>query len=326
MTQPWMAEREVSVLLACALIEEQFPELAPARVEAFGVGWDNVAYRVNEAFVFRFPRRQLGAACMEAEIAVLPHVAESLPLPVTNPAFVGRATVDYPWSFAGYRMLAGRTACAAALDDAQRTRLAEPLAHFLACLHAFTAPQIDAWNARPDTLGRLDAHKRVPMARQALERVRQRGLLPDLQPLHAIVDDIARRHGVDQPASGEEASIETEPVVLVHGDLYARHLLVDEDGALGGVIDWGDIHAGRAATDLMIAHSFLPPAAHTVFRTAYGPISEATWRMARFRAVYHTAALATYAHDTEDEALLRESHTAFRYIISKYENQISTKG
>jgi len=325
MTQPWIAEREVPPALARALIEAQFPELAPARVEAFGVGWDNVAYRVNEQFVFRFPRRQLGAECMEAEIAVLPHVAGRLPLPVTDPCFVGRAAEDYPWPFAGYRMLPGRTACTAGLDDAQRTRLAEPLAHFLATLHAFTPPQIYEWNAAPDTLGRLDTQKRIPMARQALERVRQLGLMEDLDPFFALMEDLARRHRTDPPAGKAASTMEAEPIVLVHGDLYARHLLVDESGALCGVIDWGDVHAGRAATDLMIAHSFLPPAAHARFRQAYGPISDKAWRMARFRAFYHSAIVAAYAHDIADEALLRESRTALHFISSNFEDRNSKK-
>ena len=177
-------------------------------------------------------------------------------------------------------------------------------------MHAFTPPQIKAWGAGPDALKRLDVPHRVPKAHQVLEGVRQRGLLPDVAALSAIVDDMAQRYPADQQAY--EA-----PIVLVHGDLYARHLLVDEAGALSGIIDWGDIHAGRAATDLMIAHSFLPPAAHDLFKKTYGPISETTWRMARFRAVYHTATVATYAHDTDDEPLLRESLTALRFLISK---------
>ena len=47
----------------------------------------------------------------------------------------------------------------------------------------------------------------------------------------------------------------------VHGDLYARHLLLDETRLPSGVIDWGDVHLGDPALDLSVAISFLPPAA-----------------------------------------------------------------
>jgi aminoglycoside phosphotransferase (APT) family kinase protein len=318
MPPPWTAEREVPASLARTLIASQFPELSPARIEPFGVGWDNTAYLVDGQFVFRFPRRQLGADCMAAELAVLPHLAARLPLPIPDPVFAGRPAEGYPWPFAGYRRLAGRTACAALLDDHGRARLAEPLARFLAALHATPAAQARAWGAGPDTFGRLDLQKRVPMAREYLDRVKQLGLVQDIQPLVAVVDDIARRSQA-APAAGDPASprkSQARPVVLVHGDLYVRHLLVDEVGDLCGVIDWGDVHLGRPAVDLSIAHTFLPPAAHQAFRTTYGHISEEDWRLARFRAVYHSAIVVTYGHEAGDEVLLRAGRTSLRYLAS----------
>lgn len=304
MTKPWKAEHEVSAAQTRHLIESQFPDLAPARIQPLGVGFDNTAYLVNEQFVFRFPRRQLGADCMEVELAVLPHLVTDLSLPIPDPIFVGQPTDSYPWAFAGYPRLAGRTACAAKLDDGQRTNLGQPLARFLASLHRFSTAQGYAWGAPADTLGRLDAKKRVPMARLYLERLYQLGLLPDIQDLMVVVDDFS-----------EEAKSSSR-MTLLHGDLYARHLLVDDSGSLCGVIDWGDIHVGSIAVDLAIAHSFLPPAAHDRFREAYGPISEQDWRKARFRAIYHSAVVAAYGHDVGDEDLVCEGLTSLQYIVS----------
>ena len=71
-------------------------------------------------------------------------------------------------------------------------------------------------------------------------------------------------------------------------DLYARHLLVDDDGGLASVIDWGDVHLGDRAVDLAIAHTFLPPVVHEAFRNAYGPVDDTTWSIARLRALWHT--------------------------------------
>jgi aminoglycoside phosphotransferase (APT) family kinase protein len=39
------------------------------------------------------------------------------------------------------------------------------------------------------------------------------------------------------------------PPTWLHGDLHPRNVLV-EQGAITGIIDWGDITAGDAATDL----------------------------------------------------------------------------
>jgi aminoglycoside phosphotransferase (APT) family kinase protein len=73
------------------------------------------------------------------------------------------------------------------------------------------------------------------------------------------------------------------------------------------VIDWGDIHIGDRAVDLAIAFSFVPPRARKAFGEAYGAIDDATWRLARFRAVVHAAAVARYAHGVGNEELLRDS-------------------
>ena len=59
--RPWTPEREVDAGLARALVEEQFPQFKPARVEPLGEGWDNAVFKANDKWVFRFPRRQLAA-------------------------------------------------------------------------------------------------------------------------------------------------------------------------------------------------------------------------------------------------------------------------
>src|SRR5262249_28090131 len=101
---------------------------------------------------------------------------------------------------------------------------------------------------------------------------------------------------------------------LVHGDLYARHLLVNPADELAGVIDWGDVHLGDPASDLMIAHAFLPPAAHAAFRRAYGAIADLTWHIARLRALWHTVFVLVYADATQDADLLREGRMALHHL------------
>ena len=86
----------------------------------------------------------------------------------------------------------------------------------------------------------------------------------------------------------------------VHGDLYARHLLVDEARKVTGVIDWGDVHLGDPALDLSVAISFLPPSARPEFQAACGPIEAHTWRRARFRALFYGIMLTHYGDQTGD--------------------------
>ncbi len=64
---------------------------------------------------------------------------------------------------------------------------------------------------------------------------------------------------------------------------------------------------GDPALDLSIAYSFLPRSAQAEFRSAYGTIDEATWRLARFRALQYGTYLVPYGHEIGDHDLVREA-------------------
>jgi aminoglycoside phosphotransferase (APT) family kinase protein len=101
--------------------------------------------------------------------------------------------------------------------------------------------------------------------------------------------------------------------VISHGDLYSRHLLVGEKGALSGVIDWGDLHLNSRALDLQVAWSFLPPRGRDEFRRNYPEIGEQVWALARFRTICHSALVARYSRAISDDKLLAESLRALRW-------------
>ena len=107
MSSPWSAEVDLTGAAATRLIEAQFPKLNPARLEPFGVGWDNTAYRVNSKFVFRFPRRQMGAECLEAEVRVLPALAGRLPPVHAEPDHGRTAHREVPLAVRGLRAAPG---------------------------------------------------------------------------------------------------------------------------------------------------------------------------------------------------------------------------
>ena len=102
----------------------------------------------------------------------------------------------------------------------------------------------------------------------------------------------------------------------MHGDLYARHLIVDAHHTVTGVLDWGDVHLGDPAIDLTLAFTFLPPEARDAFRAAYGPIDDATWDRARFRAFHYGAALLQYGRSEGDTDIARVGLDALRFGAS----------
>lgn len=306
MTQaPWTPERVVDADEARALITAAGWDLELATVATLGQGFDNTAFLVDGAWVVRFPRRQIAAPLVVSEAALLPWIAPRVPLPVPLPCLIGQPSERFPWTFTGYRLLTGRTAAAADLDDDARVAAAPVVARFLAALHALPIDEARSRGAGGDAFAKLDVGPRIARVRKDLEAARARGLvdaaaLARLEPVYADVADLRG----------------PRPAALVHGDLYAQHVLVDDAGAPNGVIDWGDVHVGDPALDLAFAWLFLPPTSRAAFRAAYGPIDDDTWRLARFRAVCHAAVDLVYAEDADEPDLAREIGYALSWLAT----------
>ena len=299
MSRPWDAAREVGPELALSLVREQFPALAARRAEPFGSGWDNTAVLIDGALVVRFPRKESAVAFLEAEARALPSLAPRLPLAIPNPEWIGRPTERFPWPFLGYRRLPGRTACSAALTEGGRMAMAEPLGRFLAALHSIP---INGLDLPGDTIHRTDFHRRMPLLAERLDALRGFGVIDDPAPWLRLFESR------DFPPPAARA-------VPVHGDLYARHLLVDEANRVTGVIDWGDVHAGDPGIDLSLIFGFLPPPARSGFLRAYGDVDARTMRMARLRAAFHAVSTTWFVRSVNDERLLRAGRTAMRYVL-----------
>ncbi len=256
-----------------------------------GHGWDNAAFLVDDAYVFRFPRRAVAVELIRSEVAVLPRIAPLLPLPVPVPVFAGAPSAAYPWPFAGYRLLPGTPLDAARPDVRNRARLTPALGQFLRALHGPRPRAAAEGLLGGDTIGRLDHAKRLPQARTRFDDAAAAGVLPDAGRFVAAMERLAPD---DVP----------RPAVVVHGDLYARHLLLDGGGAPAGVIDWGDVHLGDPALDLAAALLVLPAAEIDRFRTSYGEIDATTWDRATYRAIHHAALELAYGIDRDDRDLV----------------------
>ena len=287
--------------MALDLIKEQFPELFPMKIRLLGAGWDNTAFVVNDTLIFRFPRRECAVSLLESEWYVLPKIASHLPLPIPIPGWKGSPTPRFPWPFLGYRILPGITACYANLSEEERVGFAQPIARFLSLLHATSLVSIAECQSFEKNVSHLHWENLISKTLKNFEKMSLLGLLEKRKELESIIE---RLQDVRSPASS----------AVVHGDFYVRHLLIDNDHRLAGVIDWGDMHLGDPAIDLSIAHSFLSLRSHDAFRDAYGEISEDTWSLALLRALYSSTTFGLYGHHSGDHVLLREALRSLRIM------------
>lgn len=309
--RPWEADVELSLSDAKRVLQQQWPDsfagLGDDDVVMLGVGWDNTAVTVahgGDRLVFRFPRRQIAVELLQTEVRVLRALAPTLPVPVPHPTWEGTASDLFCWPFAGYAHVDGDTACRRRLTREQRCLLAPELAGFLRTLHdvglEVGAPEDE--HQRLDANVRLDALQKKLTTSIAVAEKRDSPLAST-----ALTEFVATLPSLPAPKAGDAACV-------VHGDLYARHLLVDENAHLCGVIDWGDVHRGDPAVDLSIVFGFLPPQAHDAFFAVYGGVDDDTQKLASFRALWSAVSLVDYGADVDDEDLIVEGLIALSHL------------
>src|SRR6185312_7782074 len=90
-----------------------------------------------------------------------------------------------------------------------------------------------------DPVRRADMPFRIGLAEEQLERL-------------AALDLWRPPTGVAALLEEARALPEPDELVVCHGDLHLRHLLVSDAGDLAGVIDWIDVCRGDAAIDLLL--------------------------------------------------------------------------
>jgi aminoglycoside phosphotransferase (APT) family kinase protein len=295
MAAEWSAQIAVDEGLARRLIAGQFPELPLESVVLVSRGWDNTVWLVDDTWAFRFPRREIAVPLVDRELTLLPLVEPHLPAPIPAPVFSGRPSHEYPWPFSGAAYLPGTELGSVALSDDAEVELAGALGRFLRALHApELAAEVGGEHQLPvDVNARADMSRRVPRTRTALAELAAAGLW---EPGPAE----------DEILHAAETLLASPTAVLIHGDLHFRHVLV-ENGALSGVIDWGDVCLADPSVDLQLFWSAFSPAAREAFVRAYGPIADERLLRARVFALFISAILARYAHD---EALVAVERAA----------------
>ncbi|MCK2217041.1 aminoglycoside phosphotransferase family protein [Actinomadura sp. ATCC 31491] len=250
-------EIEISAELVRELLREQHPDLAGRPVRLGARGWDNQVWRLGDDLAVRLPWATGPAdELLRKEYAWLPVLAPGLPLPVPVPQRLGEPSALYPRPWIVTTWVPGEPADRAPARRGEQA--ADALAAFLTALHR-PAPA-EAPSGRFGRGGPLAGC--AEGFTRSLDEAAGRGLVPDPEAVRAVWADAAAAPGWDGPA------------VWLHSDLHPANVLT-ADGALRGVVDFGDLCAGDPAADLAAAWILLPDGALDRFHAAYRPAPDA---------------------------------------------------
>lgn len=290
----------------------------PAALRHLGCGWDaDVFVWLDEdepsssspsshepTLTVRFSRTAGARDGMENERAMLPVVAAALaarghhglPKPVASARLVANATRAEDRLVLVQTYVRGKSlveieaqgALARARAEPEGatphrdlTRLASSLGRAVRALHE--VPLALVTGLPVDPLGRLDVGRRLEPARVRVRALVASGELTIGQG--NVLDEILR----SPPETPPPGALGEEDAVLLHADLHTGNVLVDEQGALSGVVDWVDLTRGARAVDLAVPFEVLPATLWPTFLDAYGrdQVDIVTLAWARWRALTH---------------------------------------
>jgi aminoglycoside phosphotransferase (APT) family kinase protein len=278
------------------LIALQFPQWAGLPIVPVEPGgWDNRTFRLGEDMAVRLPSAEEYSAQVEKEVRWLARLAPFLPLPIPLPLAKGAPGEGFPWSWSVYRWIAGEPA--ARHPPADLAGFAADLGGFLAALQ-----RIDVTDGPPPgprnffrggSLATYDGETREALRR--LEGAR----------------DVAGASRIWDRALGSRWN---KPPVWVHGDVAAGNLLVDGEGRLCGVIDFGCAAVGDPACDLAIAWTLFDSRSRAAFRDTVA-LDEPAWERGRGWALWK-ALITLAALPGTNPSAIDESRRVLREILA----------
>jgi aminoglycoside phosphotransferase (APT) family kinase protein len=290
----------MTVARAASLIRAQFPELAELDVVQLGEGTDHWAFEVGERYVFRFPKSQEAADTLAVEARLTTWLAPRLPLALPSYRFFGQANDDAPRSFAGYAKLAGTPALLVDPDTMDPRATGHGIGDFLRTLHGMDITTAGTLGLPADDDPTLEAWSAVALA--DLDFAAERGHL----------ESTARAHW--------ERALATRPATtgrsyrVIHGDLAAEHVLLDDHGAPAAVIDWSDAAIGDPALDLGGVMHWGGERLLSLVRETYGAIDDVVLERARWFAACRAFADIVFGEERQRPEYVMAGQRALSWL------------
>lgn len=205
------------------------------------------AYTVNKSWIFRFAYNHEGSVAVGREIALLPKLLPTLPLPIPDIAYSG--TQSNGLNYVGYRKIVGVPLASdllASLTPDERDACAHSIATFLRALQSFNAaearsigvPQSDYAFCRTED-GILQGTAEQIYQQEGARLANHPALNEHLDP--QIASALRMYVRVLVKSLLNETQLGEMPPALVHGDLSAVHILLDPaTRRISGIIDFSD--------------------------------------------------------------------------------------
>ena len=218
------------------IIISMYPELKDSIFSSDNSGWTNYAIKVDDKYLFRFPKNDDAYNAINKEYKVLEILNKKLPSNIKVPNYIfSNLNSDYP--FVGYELIQGKfltNDLFKSLSDKEKENVLNNMSIFLNILHSIDYRLL---NLEP-----IDAIKWYKNLYKKIEKI-----------CFKYFDEELKQNTIKLFTTFfEDKTMYSFKPTLIHGDLSEDHILVTKDGV--GIIDFGDLMAFDPAYDLIWAY------------------------------------------------------------------------
>lgn len=273
-------------------IESTVQNFTVAAIKKIGEGWDNYAFEINHEYIFRFPKHAEADELLRSEARYLgkakDHLVKFSPLEIPSPDYFSETPL-----FLGYKKIAGLSSCHFNLGARERIALADSFAQFLKSLHSIPLAYAASWGMQEHKDDRTDPQMLLRRIEENLGKITSSLYPHDMAPFLKF-------------ARAFPKTFKRQKKSVIHGDLYARHLILNERKSLMGIIDWGDSGIGHPAIDYQCIFTFFPLEGQKIFFAIYGELDEEMTMLAKLRALLSASGMAAFGLRDNDKDLIYE--------------------
>lgn len=284
---PWHNDYPLTPDEVAAILAADLPELCASRVSVLGDGWDFATYRVDDTWVFRFPKRRQCVRPLAREIRHLDMLADRLAdagISIPRYRFHVLKPATFALPYAGYPMLPGDPLLNHSCASIDPVAIGRQLGGFLRRLNA-------AALSPPPRVYHDELPSHILDFRRELDEI--------AHALPAAIAAACRELLSNAPPRYDG------PPLFQHGDLGAEHMLVDPArGRIVAIIDWGDAGWANPVGDVVGLWAWGGDAAvSAALPTWQRALTPADWSRLRFWGASYAIGSAYYGYKDGRDAL-----------------------
>lgn len=204
------------------IILDRYPEFTNHNFKSDNYGWDNFVIKIDDEFIFRFPKRESSFRTIEMEDDVLKELNKRLPNNIKVPRYIYKnLETDYP--FVGYKMIKGQFLSEElfeSMTNEEKDDFIKNMMTFINILHS-----LDINNFNLDVVNGLSNYK------ERYSEFMDKCFNSFDEDLKEITNNLFNNYFNDEKMQSYRKTV-------IHGDLSTDHIIITCDGI--GIIDFGD--------------------------------------------------------------------------------------